>query len=373
MSNMWQYIFDHTKFDRDPVNYMTKDWIADFNLFSYTLNSNNSTSYTFNKNGVGDPEKITKEFESIFGAPAVVIKHEEEKNIETRYATATSYATLDIASNKRNTPKKRGISIAGITTDVHVLETITKLFLEHVNKKEDSNYVYALTSDQTGLGLTSIGKITQKINKQNYTEKVNASYSHVCDCLNSNDPCGRLILFQGYPGTGKSYMIKALISEVKSTFVVVGTNLIGDLSGPQVLTVLLNQFEDDDRSITFILEDADAALTTRKGGDLNKLSDVLNLGDGLLGELLDIRIIATTNASHLEIDPAILRPGRMCQHLQFETLTPTHAEEIYSGLLKGATHIGIKKNMTLAEVYRLARKDGWVPDKEKLPTQGMYL
>ena len=168
-------------------------------------------------------------------------------------------------------------------------------------------------------------------------------------------------------------MIKSLISEVKSTFVIVGTNLIGDLSGPQVLPVLLNQFEDDDKSITFILEDADAALTVRKGGDLNKLSDVLNLGDGLLGELLDIRLIATTNASNLEIDPAILRPGRMCQHLQFEELTMTHAQFIYSGLVKGTMSKEIQKGMTLAEIYRLARKDGWVPTKEKLPTQGMYL
>ena len=320
-----------------------------------------------------DLEKVTKEFKSLFGVPAVIIKDEEEKSIETRYATATSYAVLSITSNKRNTPKKRDISIAGITTDVNVLSTIKNLLLDLIKKKEDSNFVYALTSGPAGLGLTSIGRITQKINKQNYTENVNASYSHVCDCLNSNDPCGRLILFQGSPGTGKSYMIKSLISEVKSTFVVVGTNLIGDLSGPQVLPVLLNQFEGDDKSITFILEDADAALTIRTGGNLNKLADVLNLGDGLLGELLDIRLIATTNANKLELDPAILRPGRMCQHLQFEILTPIHAEKVYSGLIKGATHVGIKKNMTLAEIYRLARKDGWVPDEKELPKQGMYL
>ncbi|KKL93753.1 hypothetical protein LCGC14_1871510 [marine sediment metagenome] len=57
MSNMWQDIFDHTKFDRDPDHYMTRDFIADFNLFSYALDANNVTSYMFNKNGVGDPRR----------------------------------------------------------------------------------------------------------------------------------------------------------------------------------------------------------------------------------------------------------------------------------------------------------------------------
>lgn len=371
MNNMWQYIFDHTKFDRTPDHYEIRDFIADFHLFSYTLPGNkNVTSYTFDKNGVGDPIAIRKKVEELFGKPAIVVKTDSQMDI--RYATENSYVNLVISINKRNTPKKRDVGLTGITIDPKILEAINKVSSKLIVKKKESNNVYALTSGPSGLNITSMGQITQNFNKHNYTENMNDAYAHVCKCLSSKDPCGRLILFQGAPGTGKSYMIKALISEVKSTFIVVGTNLIGDLSGPQILPVLLNQFEEDENSITFILEDADAALATRSRGDLNKLSDVLNLGDGLLGELLDIRLIATTNAGKLELDPAICRPGRMCKHLQFEALTPAQSNEIYEKLTSKGTE-DIKSNMTLAEVYRLARKDGWVPDKKALPAQGMYL
>jgi len=371
MSNMWQYIFDHTKFDRNPDHYEIRDFIVDFNLFTHTLGDTiGPTSYTFDKSGVGDPIKIRKQIEELFGEPSIVANG--DKYTELRYATFDSFAVLKIQETKRNTPKKRDIVIEGMTLNKKTLDAVNKLLKKVLVKKKDYNYVYALTSGQGGLNITSIGKVTQKLIKNNYTDDMNSAYAHVCECLSSKDPCGRLVLFQGAPGTGKSYMIKALITEVKSTFIIVGSNIIGDLSGPQILPVLLGQFEDDDQSITFILEDADAALTVRSGGNLDKLSDVLNLGDGLLGELLDIRLVATTNAGRLDIDPAIRRPGRMCKHLQFNDLTPDHSKEIYKKLTSKDAD-DIKKNMTLAEVYRLARTDGWVPDKKELPTQGMYL
>jgi len=91
----------------------------------------------------------------------------------------------------------------------------------------------------------------------------------------------------------------------------------------------------------------------------------------LLGEMLDVRIIATTNASKMELDGAITRPGRMCQHIEFESLDVKTATKLYNKLTKKKT-APIKTPLTLAEVYRMAREDGWVPPKPK-KGQGQYL
>ena len=53
------------------------------------------------------------------------------------------------------------------------------------------------------------------------------------------------------------------------------------------------------------MEDADATLATRQIDNVGRLSDLLNMSDGILGEMADLRIIATTNAKSTEIDEAV--------------------------------------------------------------------
>lgn len=90
-----------------------------------------------------------------------------------------------------------------------------------------------------------------------------------------------------------------------------------------------------------------------------RLADILNLGDGIPGELADIRIVATINAKRIDIDPAILRPGRLCLHVSFAKLNREKALAIYSRLTHGKELPSGSENATLAEVYRMARDDGW--------------
>ena len=87
--------------------------------------------------------------------------------------------------------------------------------------------------------------------------------------------------------------------------------------------------------------------------------------------MLDIRIIATTNAGKLELDKAITRPGRMCQHISFDNLCVKDATNLYTKLVKKPTE-EINKPLTLAEVYRMARQDGWVAPKTARK-EGQYI
>jgi hypothetical protein len=89
---------------------------------------------------------------------------------------------------------------------------------------------------------------------------------------------------------------------------------------------------------------------------MSKISSLLNLSDGLVGATFDIRILATTNARQVEIDPAILRPGRLCRRIEVLPLEPDHATAVLGGLPGTTPRSAFRKATTLAEVYAAARE-----------------
>ena len=106
------------------------------------------------------------------------------------------------------------------------------------------------------------------------------------------------------------------------------------------------------------------------------ISAILNTSDGILGSTLDLRIVATTNAKKVDFDSAILRPGRLCTHIEVDKISTEQAHKIFlretskdikevemeiksdPHMLAKATKIGFGKNLdslkgyTLAEVYK---------------------
>ena len=121
----------------------------------------------------------------------------------------------------------------------------------------------------------------------------------------------------------------------------------GEMNGPLVL----------------ILEDADRVLVPRdnKQGSMNAISQVLNLGDGILGSVLDIRIGASTNANKVEMDPATRRPGRLCRYSAVDALSAKESSDALSRLT--GKPFTVKAPTTIAQIYRWAREHGWKPSK----------
>jgi SpoVK/Ycf46/Vps4 family AAA+-type ATPase len=158
--------------------------------------------------------------------------------------------------------------------------------------------------------------------------------------------------------------------------VLIPANLISQLSGPDILPVLLEHKSCDDegegKPIVLILEDADDALLDRKSGNLSALSNILNLGDGILGEMADLRLVATTNAKFINLDDAITRPGRLCTHAQFNDLSADISNKIYKKLV-GSEETPFNTSSTLATIYRRARNDGWNPPSREQEALGQYI
>jgi hypothetical protein len=256
--------------------------------------------------------------------------------------------------------------------DKEFIDTILDEVAKKLTIKPPKGCVMMLAQQQGGLYLTELGEIDAPLERGNYTEKILQQYDNVVAELRADSPGGRLSILDGPPGTGKSYLIRGLITEAEALYVYVPASICGSLTGPDVLPVFLHERERN-MPIVLIMEDADATVATRQIDNVGQLSDLLNMSDGILGEMADIRIIATTNQKKAEIDSAVLRTGRVNEHMQFATLTREHASDIFCRLTKIADTIhdayrpimDVTKKNTLASVYGLARKYGWKPEPKR--------
>lgn len=212
--------------------------------------------------------------------------------------------------------------------------------------------VYMVASKKNGLSVTPIGKAGVPLVRDNYTSDIISSFDYITQSFSEPDPAGRLVILHGEPGTGKSFFIRGLLESVKNVkCVLMPAQLAVRLEDPQFLTTMLEEVNDDDTKvpILIIIEDADAILTNRADGDMSAISALLNMADGIFGSLIDLRIIATTNAKSVDIDVALLRPGRLLEKVHIGLLSSEQAEAIYYRLTEQTKKYS--RPITLTEVY----------------------
>lgn len=227
-------------------------------------------------------------------------------------------------------------------------------------------HVYAIVVQGGRLALNTIGNAGIPLVPINYNPSVIEDYKFIVNDMNSSTPSGRISIMEGEPGTGKTHLVRAMLTEVKDAmFVLVSPEMVSSLGGPELLPLLLSHRSNQAGPIILILEDADKCLVTRQGDNINSIQSLLNLGDGILGSLLDLRIVATTNAKKLEMEPAIMRTGRLCRRLEVGPLEKQTACGVFNNLLPGAPLpvklTALTKKLTLADVYGIARENGWKP------------
>lgn len=206
-----------------------------------------------------------------------------------------------------------------------------------------------------------VGSVDAPLVRENYAPDVLAAYDAAVVDLRAADPTGRITLLDGPPGVGKTFILRALALDAPdATFVLVPPHIVAELTGPDLLPMLLDAREHRDGPVVLVLEDADEVVAPRRSKNMSGLSTLLAMGDGFTGELFDLRVLATTNAQLAEIDPALLRPGRMSQRIHVDLLPPAQANAVYRRLVGGAL-LPFQTPASLGEVYRASRRDGWKP------------
>lgn len=265
-----------------------------------------------------------------------------------------------------------------VTTDAELGGRVEALFHEYDNYEdktrgqEEEQHAFMLVTTQHGMATRSIGLAGVPLVRENYSSAARTAFETLRAELHSETPTGRLALITGASGTGKSYLIRGLMHALPAVrFLFVPTDIVASLGQPELISVLFDLRDNDgEKRTVLVAEDADAILVTREVGSSIALSTLLNLTSGVLGELLDVRIIATTNAERFEVDVALRRPGRMIDlgvtgGLEIGPLSVEQARAALVNLLKADLEAPLKasnyitESMTIAAVYMQARRLGW--------------
>lgn len=181
-----------------------------------------------------------------------------------------------------------------------------------------------------------------------YPDDFKPFHERMLESLKQNE--AGLYLLHGEPGTGKTTYIKYLASQVDRDMIYLPVALIDALSDPSFLPILLKK-----KHSILVIEDAEKALLSRDGGPASSLvSSILNLTDGIMGNVFNISIIATYNSPRQDIDKALLRKGRIKGEYKFAKLPIEQCQKI---LDTNKIKYAAKEPMTLAEIFNTDADD----------------
>lgn len=223
-------------------------------------------------------------------------------------------------------------------------------------RKHEENNIALVIQTPRGYQTTSFELPQQKLDIDlNYGKKFRAVHDKIINRLNQKKGKG-LVLLHGTPGTGKTHYLKHIASKIKDKRVLFIPPFLADfITSPEMTPFLI----DNSNSVLFI-EDAERVITDRQSGGANGVSNILNLTDGILSDILNIQIVATFNMDKAKIDTALLRKGRLIAEHKFDALSIEDSNE----LLK---HLGKQPNatkpMTLTEIYNVEEEEFKSEDK----------
>lgn len=216
--------------------------------------------------------------------------------------------------------------------------------------------VRALFQTSEGLETRSILTVKDPLDRRNYSQDVLAGFDMIKDkMLAEQMPTrGRLALFDGPAGTGKTHLIRGLIEACPHClFLFVPPSTISQMTGPGFTGVLKSIREGSSQPIVLVVEDAEQALSQRSSDNIESINALLNMTDGLFGEAFDIRMVATTNIRNAEVDKAVKRKGRMFATVQVGPLDPEQATQVLRRLRGDETSV-VSKPTTLGDLYAMS-------------------
>lgn len=175
----------------------------------------------------------------------------------------------------------------------------------------------------------------------NYGSEAAAKFEKVSEALEANRK--GLVLLSGDPGTGKSTFIKYLTKQTSRKVIYLASGAADHLTNPDFMTFVMRH-----RNCVLLLEDAEKVLRSRDEQDNPAISNILNITDGILGDCLNIMVIATFNIDREKIDSALVRKGRLILEHHFGPLPQESADRL---LEKIGSENRASGPMTLAEIY----------------------
>jgi len=296
------------------------------------------------KNIVAFPNKNKIE-ESVstygFEGDEIVIFLERSKLMDSFEELSDDEYSSDVAKDI----KSKAVTIFVLYTKEAELKKVLSMLERYDEvKKNNINLIVGSPSDGYGLREFTTKLPAKEIDLElNYGKEFVKKHNTIVKRLEKNNDCG-LIILNGKPGTGKTTYVKYLTTLVNKRVIFVPPNIAESLTGPNLLPFLM-----ENKNSVLIIEDAEKVIGCRESSDTNNsVSNILNMTDGILGDCLNLQIVATLNTPREKIDKALLRKGRLIAEHEFKELPEENVKRLFEKLK-------IKKEvpgpLTLTEIF----------------------
>lgn len=180
-----------------------------------------------------------------------------------------------------------------------------------------------------------------------YNDDIKDMYKNLLSFLNERE--SGLAVLHGCAGSGKTTFIKNMLSSMDKQFILVTNAIAAHMAEPEFIAFMM-----ENKDSIFILEDCEQILMTREENRFGgAISNILNMSDGLMSDIFNIKFICTFNTDIENIDEALLRPGRCFVNYEFKPLKAEKASKLLESL---GQHIDKPRDMTLAEIYNYKKE-----------------
>lgn len=191
--------------------------------------------------------------------------------------------------------------------------------------------------------------------RKNYTKSVQDETDELLAKL--QEVTNGIVVIHGLIGTGKTYLLRSILSELKG-------KRDGVICSPPTVYLgnigLINSAVEGLDNPIVILEDLGELFHKKaKFSYADQFSTLANFSDGLLGLLRNAVFLLTFNYDEEELDEALIRPGRCISNFEIPRLSRVEAQAAFPDKAEWLT----ADTYSLAEIYAL--KDGQSVKKRK--------
>ncbi|MCL2848691.1 MAG: ATP-binding protein [Micrococcales bacterium] len=212
--------------------------------------------------------------------------------------------------------------------------------------------------------------------QRNYPAATADQLARLVTTVRPSDASGKLVVWYGLPGTGKTTAIRTLMREWSSWCT---HHYIPDPerffnSVPYMAAVLSAEADETDDGEPMhrlvVVEDCDEFISGdarhRSGNALGRL---LNLSDGIMGQGSKVIILLTTNEDIMSLHPALTRPGRCLAKVEFHPFT---ADQARTWLGDPTAKLG-SPTPTLAELFETLSSTPRIATHDDTSAPGLYM